>query len=59
MKGPLVDDEACRHLSSSWKGMRVASSPWVVSDELWELVEPLLPKKERRSRYPGDAALEL
>ena len=31
----------------------MASSPWVVSDELWELVEPLLPKKERRSRYPG------
>jgi transposase len=33
--------------------MRVATSPWVVSDELWELVEPLLPKRERRSRYPG------
>lgn len=33
--------------------MRVASFPWVVSDELWELVEPLLPKRERRSRYPG------
>ena len=31
----------------------MASSPWVVSDELWELVEPLLPKKGRRSRYPG------
>ena len=28
-------------------------SPWVVSDELWELVEPLLPKVERRLRYPG------
>jgi transposase len=25
----------------------------VVSDELWELVEPLLPKRQRRSRYPG------
>ena len=25
----------------------------LVSDELWELVEPLLPKRERRSRYPG------
>ncbi len=31
----------------------MAASPWLVSDELWELVEPLLPKKERRSRYPG------
>src|SRR5260221_1933483 len=26
---------------------------WVVSDELWGLVEPLLPKRERRFRYPG------
>jgi transposase len=24
-----------------------------VSDELWERVEPLLPVKERRFRYPG------
>ena len=30
-----------------------ASPPWEVSDELWELVEPLLPVKERRFRYPG------
>ena len=28
-------------------------APWVVSDELWELVEPLLPVRVRRSRYPG------
>ena len=31
----------------------MAAAPWVVSDELWELVEPLLPKRERRFRYPG------
>jgi transposase len=28
-------------------------APWVVSDELWGLVEPLLPRRERRFRYPG------
>jgi transposase len=28
-------------------------APWIVSDELWELVEPLLPKTQRRFRYPG------
>jgi transposase len=28
-------------------------SPWVVSDGLWERVEPLLPRRERRFRYPG------
>jgi transposase len=25
----------------------------IVSDELWEIVEPLIPKVERRHRYPG------
>ena len=25
----------------------------LVSDELWEMVEPLIPKVERRYRYPG------
>ena len=27
--------------------------PWIVSDELWERIEPLLPKVERRVRFPG------
>ena len=31
----------------------MASAPWVVSDGLWSRVEPLLPKVERRFRYPG------
>jgi transposase len=31
----------------------MAAAPWIVSDELWELLEPLLPRKERRFRYPG------
>jgi transposase len=26
----------------------MAVAPWIVSDELWQLVEPLLPRKERR-----------
>src|SRR3990170_2631114 len=33
--------------------MSMATKPWVVSDELWELVVPLLPGRERRFRYPG------
>jgi len=28
----------------------MAAAPWVLSDQLWELIEPLLPKKERRFR---------
>ena len=31
----------------------MATAPWIVSDELWELIEPLLPRVERRFRYPG------
>lgn len=31
----------------------MAAKPWVVSDELWERIEPLLPRVERRFRYPG------
>ena len=25
----------------------------IVDDELWEIIEPLIPKKKRRFRYPG------
>ncbi|POX47693.1 IS5/IS1182 family transposase [Streptomyces sp. Ru72] len=31
----------------------VGASPWIVSDELWARIEPLLPRRERRFRYPG------
>ena len=34
-------------------GVPVAAAPWIVSDELWLRIEPLLPKVERRVRYPG------
>ena len=33
-------------------------SPWVVSDGLWERIEPLLPRRERRFRYPGRKPLD-
>lgn len=33
-------------------------SPWVVSDGLWERIEPLLPGRERRFRYPGRKPLD-
>ena len=29
------------------------AKPWDVSDGLWERIEPLLPKRERRFRSPG------
>lgn len=33
-------------------------SPWIVPDGLWERIEPLLPKTERRFRYPGRKRLD-
>src|SRR6266508_1365758 len=30
----------------------------LVSDELWELVEPLIPKVERRYRFPGRTRID-
>jgi transposase len=38
--------------------MPMAAAPWVVSDGLWERIEPLLPRKERRFRYPGRRSLD-
>src|SRR6266700_2187354 len=34
-------------------GVPMASAPWIVSEALWVRIEPLLPKVERRFRYPG------
>ncbi len=31
----------------------MAAAPWIVSDELWSRIEPLLRRVERRFRYPG------
>ncbi len=35
------------------RSVGVGTSPWIVSDELWDRLEPLLPQRERRLRYPG------
>ena len=31
----------------------MAARSWIAPDELWELIEPLLPAHPRRLRYPG------
>jgi transposase len=36
----------------------MAVAPWIVVDSFWERFEPLLPKKERRFRYPGRKRLD-
>ncbi|MEU6731464.1 transposase [Nonomuraea wenchangensis] len=32
--------------------------PWEVSDELWAVIEPLLPQRQRRFRHPGRKRLD-
>ena len=32
--------------------------PWEVEDGLWKLIEPLLPKAQRRFRHPGRRRLD-
>ena len=34
------------------------AKPWDVSDGLWERLEPLLPRRQRRFRYPGRKPLD-
>jgi transposase len=34
------------------------AKPWQVDDELWRLLEPLLPRRSRRFRYPGRRPLD-
>jgi transposase len=38
--------------------MSMRVPPWIVSDALWERIEPLLPRRQRRFRYPGRKPLE-
>jgi transposase len=32
--------------------------PWIVPDELWQRIEPLIPRPRRRYRYPGRKRLD-
>jgi transposase len=38
--------------------MSMRAKPWEVSDGLWERIEPLLPARQRRFRYPGRRPLD-
>src|SRR5437773_8046426 len=38
--------------------MSMRAKPWEVPDGLWERIEPLLPRKSRRFRYPGRKPLD-
>src|SRR5919204_29411 len=53
MKGPLRWRRTPSVFVVKLGGVPMAAAPWVVSDELWLRIEPLLPKVERRFRYPG------
>jgi transposase len=38
--------------------MSMRAKPWEVPDGLWERIEPLLPARQRRFRYPGRKPLD-
>jgi transposase len=38
--------------------MSMRAKPWEVPDGLWERIEPLLPVRQRRFRYPGRKPLD-
>ena len=41
-----------------WGSWVARPKPWEVNDEQWAVIEPLLPKDERRLRYPGRKRLD-
>ena len=41
-----------------WGVRKGEQLPWIVSDSLWERVEPLLPKVQRRTHHPGRKRLD-
>src|SRR3954454_4890209 len=53
MKGPVPRQRTPSASVVKLGGVPVAVAPWIVSDRLWGLVEPLLPTVERRRRFPG------
>src|SRR5437762_7934471 len=55
---PRPGREGRRHLSSSSWRLSMRVKPWEAPDGLWQRIEPLLPKKQRRFRYPGRKPLD-
>src|SRR6266576_2073011 len=54
MKGPVRRERSpSAFVVNVWGAMSMRAKPWEVADGLWERIEPLLPRKERRFRYPG------
>ena len=52
MKGPApLTTNGVRIRHRGWQ-MPMALAPWIVSDGLRERIEPLLPKRQWRFRYP-------
>src|SRR6476660_8031594 len=53
MKGPAPWRRTPSASVAKPGGVPMAGAPWIVSDGLWELLERLLPRVERRFRYAG------
>src|SRR5919201_2502817 len=53
MKGPVRRRRSLSTPVVSSGRVSMRAKPWEVPEALWERIEPLLPRKPRRFRYPG------
>jgi transposase len=58
MKGPVPWRRTPSAAVFELEGVPMAVAPWIVVDALWSRVEPVLPQKQRRVRYPGRKRLD-
>src|SRR5881398_502933 len=58
MTGPALRWRSLAALVVEFGRVSVRAKPWEVSDGLWERIEPLLPARRRRFRYPGRKPLD-
>src|SRR5687768_9732559 len=58
MKGPALRRRSLAALVVEFGRVSVRAKPWEVSDGLWERIEPLLPARRRRFRYPSRKPLD-
>jgi transposase len=58
MKGPALRWRSLAALVVEFGRVSMRAKPWEVSGGLWERIEPLLPARRRRFRYPGRKPLD-
>src|SRR3989442_11106609 len=58
MKGPALRSRSVSAPVVKLGRVSMRAKPWEVPDRLWERIEPLLPARRHRIRYPGRKPLD-